>query len=91
MGESWNTWELVKSNNLSPTKGSLYKGMRVDRVGVGFLECEKRREGNAKRSRERQREEERRKKSGKHRREESTKRVEKIRRSIKREEGVDRA
>ena len=45
MGESGNTWELVKSNNLSPTKGSLYKGMRVDRVGVGFLECEKRREG----------------------------------------------
>jgi len=37
MGESGNTWELVKNNNLSPTKESLYKGMRVDRVGGGFF------------------------------------------------------
>ena len=56
MGESGNTWELVKSNNLSPTKGSLYKGMRADRVGVGFLECEKRRDKATQREAEKDRE-----------------------------------
>ena len=37
MGESGNTWELVKSNDLSTTKGSLYKGMGVDRAGFFFF------------------------------------------------------
>ena len=94
MGESGNTWELVKSNDLSATKGSLYKGIRVDREkGVVLREGEEERRQHRERSwereREREREEERRKKRGKHRGGESTKRAEKVRSSIKREEGVE--
>ena len=44
MGESGNIWELVKSNDLRPTKGSLYKGVRVDREKMVVL-----REGEEKR------------------------------------------
>ena len=59
MGESRNTWELVKSNDLSPTKGSLYKGVRAGREKWVVLREgeEKRREGNAERERERERKE----------------------------------
>ena len=57
MGESGNTWELVKSNDLGPTKGGLYKGMGANGERVVFLgfEREKRREGNKERERERER------------------------------------
>ena len=95
MGESGNTWELVKSNDLSTTKGSLYKGMGADRAGFFFFflgfEREKRREKvtQEEREREREREEEKRKKMGKHSGDESTKRAEKVRNSIKREKGVE--
>ena len=56
MGESGNTWELVKSNDLGPTKGGLYKGMGANGERVVFLgfEREKRREGNKERERERE-------------------------------------
>ena len=54
---------MVKSNDLSPTKGSLYKGMGTDREGFFFFflgfEREKRREGNAWKEAERERERER--------------------------------
>ena len=32
-GENGITWEPVKSNDLGPTKGRLYKGLRVDKWG----------------------------------------------------------
>ena len=82
MGESGNTWELVKSNDLGPTKGGLYKGMGANGERVVFLgfEREKRREGNKERERERR---------GKHNGDEITKRAEKVRSNIKREEDVE--
>ena len=36
MGESGIAWELVKSNDLNPTKGGLYKKVRAAKWGVGF-------------------------------------------------------
>ena len=47
--------EFVKSNDLGPTKGGLYKGMGANGERVVFLgfEREKRREGNKERERER--------------------------------------
>ena len=85
MGESGNTWELVKSNDLGPTKGGLYKGMGANGERVVFLgfEREKRREGNKEREREN------RNKRGKHNGDEITKRAEKVRSNIKREEAIE--
>ena len=37
MGESGIVWELVKSNDLNPTKGRLYKEVRADRFGGWFF------------------------------------------------------
>ena len=36
MGESGIAWELVKSNDLNPLR-RLYKKVRVEKWGVGFL------------------------------------------------------
>ena len=72
-----------------PLRGGLYKGMGANGERVVFLgfEREKRREGNKEREREREREN--RNKRGKHNRDEITKRAEKVRSNIKREEDVE--
>ena len=36
-GESGIAWELVKSNDLNPIKGRLYKGVKEDRKGGWFF------------------------------------------------------
>ena len=61
MGESGNTWELVKSNDLDPTKGSLYKGMGTNRERLVFLGL---REGEEERRQHRERERGRERKGG---------------------------
>ena len=36
MGDSGIRWEPMKSNDLNPTKGGLYKKVRAKKWGVGF-------------------------------------------------------